>query len=255
MPQGTTNLLLASLSASSRDLLLSRGTAVTLPLKTTLYDADATPRYAYFITSGMASVVTSMPDGASAEVGVIGCEGIVGGVHLLGPTKIATNAFMQIAGTGLRIPFHELQQAYLSKSDIRDRILEDVQAQFVLASQLAGCNRLHDADSRFARWLLMCQDRTGSDLLGLTQDFLAMMLGAMRTTVSVIAGKVQREGMIEYRRGNVRILDRTRLEAAACDCYPIMQKTHAALYSKPLVSEIELVNLSSVPSNGLVQTH
>ena len=96
MPQGTTNLLLSSLSASSRDFLLSCGTTIPLSLKTTLYDADATPRYAYFMTSGMASVVTTMEDGATAEVGIVGCEGIVGGMHLLGPTKIATNAFIQL---------------------------------------------------------------------------------------------------------------------------------------------------------------
>jgi len=93
VPQGTTNLLLSSLSASSREFLLSRGTAIPLPLRTTLYDAYATPRYAYFMTSGMASIVTTMADGATAEVGIVGCEGIVGGTHLLGPTKIATNAF------------------------------------------------------------------------------------------------------------------------------------------------------------------
>ena len=120
MPQGTTNLLLSSLSASGRELLLSRGTMVPLPLKTVLYEADETPRYAYFITSGMASVVTTMEDGATAEVGIVGCEGLIGGLHLLGPTNISSNAFIQIAGAGLKVPFHELRQA-LSREDRHTR--------------------------------------------------------------------------------------------------------------------------------------
>ena len=184
MTQGTANLFLSALSINSRDRLLSRAVAMPLPLRTVLYERNETPRYAYFITSGMASVVTTMRDGATAEVKLVGCEGVVGVLHLLGPAKVATNAFMQIAGTGLRLPFHELQQAYRSNNEIRERILEYVQAQAVITDQIAGCNRLHDADARLARWLLICQDRTQSDVLMLTQEFLAMMLGSMRTAVT-----------------------------------------------------------------------
>ena len=150
MTQGTANLFLSALSINSRDRLLSRAVAMPLPLRTVLYERNETPRYAYFITSGMASVVTTMRDGATAEVKLVGCEGVVGVLHLLGPAKVETNAFMQIAGTGLRLPFHELQQAYRSNNEIRERILEYVQAQAVITDQIAGCNRLHDADTRLA---------------------------------------------------------------------------------------------------------
>ena len=99
-------------------------------------------------------------------------------------------------------------------------------------SQLAGCNRLHDNEQRLARWLLMAQDRTNTDTLHFTQEFLAMMLGARRTTVTLIAGVLQRQGLIKYQRGRVKILDRAELEAASCDCYQITKELYASLYSQ-----------------------
>ena len=224
------NRLLGSLSAESRHLLISRCTPVSLPLKMGLYRAGETPKYSYFMTSGMASVVTAMEDGGTAEVGIVGAEGIVGVLHLLGPGKVATDSFIQLEGTGLRIPFAELRQAYRSTEEIRDRILEFVQEQTICTNQIAGCNRLHEAEERLARWLLMAQDRNQSDVLNFTQEFLAMMLGARRTTVTLIAGSLQGAGLIEYQRGRVKILDRENLEAAACDCYRIIRDLHRGLY-------------------------
>jgi hypothetical protein len=110
-------------------------------------------------------------------------------------------------------------------------VLEFVQEQAVSLSQLAGCNRLHGNEERLARWLLMAQDRTHSDTLNFTQEFLAMMLGARRTTVTLIAGVLQRQGLIRYQRGKVKILDRANLEAASCDCYKITKELYASLYS------------------------
>lgn len=228
------NRFLSSLSPGNRDLLISRSTAVSLPLKTVLYRSGETPKHSYFMTSGMASVVTAMEDGESAEVGIVGSEGIVGVLHLLGPGKVATDSFIQLEGTALRIPYSELLQAYRSTEEIRDRILEFVQEQTISTNQIAGCNRLHEAEERLARWLLMARDRTQSDVLNFTQEFLAMMLGARRTTVTLIAGALQKAGLIEYQRGRVRILDQVNLEAAACDCYPILRELHTCLYSQAL---------------------
>ena len=109
-------------------------------------------------------------------------------------------------------------------------------------NQIAGCNRLHEAEERLARWLLMAQDRTQSDVLNFTQEFLAMMLGARRTTVTLIAGALQKAGLIEYQRGHVKILDRVNLEAAACDCYRIIRDLHTNLYGQ---TSSELNELSS----------
>lgn len=224
------NLFLSSLSAPARESLLSASTAVSLPLKTGLYAAEETPAFAYFLTSGIASVVTSMADGGTAEVGLIGSEGVVGSLHLLGPAPNFTDCFIQLEATALRIPFSKLQKAFQTSEEIRNRILEFVQTQTLSLAQLAGCHRLHEAEERLARWLLMAQDRVQSDDLHLTQEFLAMMLGARRTTVTVVAGTLQRSGLIEYRRGRVKILNRENLEAAACDCYKVTRQLFTNLY-------------------------
>ena len=189
------------------------------------------PKHAYFITSGIASMVTAMPDGGTAEVGLIGHEGLVGSFHLLGPARVTTECFIQLEATALRIPLrHRLQEIFLSSEEIHDRVLEFVQSRALSLGQLAGCHRLHEAEERLARWLLMAQDRVESDDLDFTQEFLAMMLGSRRTTVSAVAGELQRKGLIDYRRGRVRIIDRKALEAAACDCYQILQRLYVNLY-------------------------
>ena len=227
----TKNIFLAALSPSARDSILSACTPVSLPLRTMLYEADATPQYAFFMTSGIASVVTAMPDGATAEVGLIGYEGFVGSFHLLGPARVSSSCFIQLEATALRVPLSHLKTLFRSSEEIRDRVLEFVQAQTSSLAQLAGCHRLHEAEERLARWLLMARDRSQSDILNLTQEFLAMMLGARRTTVTMVAGSLQRSGLIEYRRGRVSIIDRASLQDAACDCYPIIKQLYASLYS------------------------
>lgn len=226
------NLLLACLSSESRERLTSFCTPVSLPLKTLLYEAEIDPHYGYFMTSGFASVVTSVTDGGSAEVGLIGREGLVGALHLLGPAKIPTRCFIQLEGAALRIPLSELRRVFRSSEEIRDRILELVQEQALSLGQIAGCHRLHTAEERLARWLLMAQDRVQSNDLYLTQEFLAMMLGARRTTVTVVAGTLQESGLIEYRRGNVKILNRENLIAAACECYQVVSDLYQNLYAR-----------------------
>ncbi len=230
MSDSRKNLFLSSLSPSAFERLISVTTEVGLPLKTALYKAEATPKHAYFITSGIASLVTAMPDGGTAEVGLIGHEGLVGGFHLLGPARVTTECFIQLEATALRIPLRQLQEAFRSSEEIRDRVLEFVQNQALSLGQLAGCHRLHEAEERLARWLLMAQDRVESDDLNFTQEFLAMMLGSRRTTVTMVAGELHAKGLIEYRRGRVRILNRRALEATACDCYQVIKRLDLDLY-------------------------
>jgi CRP-like cAMP-binding protein len=230
----TTNLLLSALSPESRELLMDASTAVPLPLRTPLYEAEETPAYAYFMTSGVASVVTTVTDGGTAEVGLIGREGVVGAFHLLGPAPVPTSCFIQLAATGRRIPLSELHKAFQSSPEIRQRLLEFVQAETLSLGQIAACQRLHEAEERLARWLLMAQDRVQSDALSFTQEFLAMMLGARRTTVTVVAGSLQQSGLIEYRRGHVKILNREDLEAAACQCYQVSKGLYNNLYKREL---------------------
>jgi CRP-like cAMP-binding protein len=226
----TDNLLLNALSPESRKLLVSRLTPVGLPLRTVLYATSETPAHAYFLTAGLASMVASMLDGATAEVSFIGREGIVGAFHILGPAEVPTNCFMQMEGAALRISLSDLKEIFESSEEIRQRILESVQEQVLTIGQIAACNRLHESQERLARWLLMARDRTQSDVLNITQEFLAEMLGARRTTVTMVAGALQRSGYIEYRRGKVKILDHVKLEEAACDCYKVIKRLYAGLY-------------------------
>jgi CRP-like cAMP-binding protein len=228
----TQNLLLASLSDANRALLLQHCVEVSLPLRTSLHKADERPEFAYFMTSGFASVVASNPDGDTAEVGLVGREGLVGGFQLLGPALALTDCFIQLDGTGLRISMAHLRHAFRSSPEINARILEFVQSQGLTLGQIAGCHRFHEAEERLARWLLMAQDRTQSDVLHLTQEFLGMMLGARRTTVTMIAGAMQRSGLIEYNRGSVKIPDRALLVEAACNCYPMVKELYDGLYKK-----------------------
>lgn len=236
MPSHAPNRLLSALSQGARETLLSKCTPIDLPLNYKLYTAEEMPSHAYFLMSGMASIVMTMSDGMTAEVGVIGCEGVVGGLQLMGPAKTSTDSMMQLPGSGLRMPFSELRKAFLSSEEIRNYLLEFFQEQAIMANQIAGCNRLHEAEERLARWLLMAQDRSQTDVLELTQEFLAMMLGSRRTTVTLVAGSLQRAGLIEYSRGRVKILNRQALEAAACDCYGVTKGLLKGLYkTKPEV--------------------
>ena len=222
-PQGT-NLLLGLLPEAYRAQLLSRMKPVVLSHESVLYEPNETPKYAHFLTSGMLSIVTYMSDGAAAEVGIVGREGLVEAFHLLGSADVPTRGFMQLEGGALRMPFDELQREFEKSLPLRRLIMRFAQSQGLMVTQLAACNRLHEVEARLARWLLMVQDRVGNDVLPLTQEFLAQMLGAQRSTVTLAAGSLQRSGVIEYHRGRVQIPDRNKLQKAACECYPVMLK-------------------------------
>ena len=222
-----------SLPAETRANLLAQCKPVDLPLHTVLYEAEATPAYAYILTSGMASIVTTMPDGMTVEVGVMGREAVAGSLHLLGPAVISTRCMMQLAGTALAIPLVQLAHLFAQDPAVRGRVLEFLQTQIASLGQIAACHRLHLAEERLARWLLMVQDRVESDRIDLTQEFLADMLGSRRTTVTKAAGVLEAMGAIDYSRGHLRVVNRERLIAAACCCYPIVQKLYANLYQDP----------------------
>jgi CRP-like cAMP-binding protein len=229
------NRLLAALSPQAIQILSPHLSPVDLPVRTSLFEPEQTPGHVCFMTSGIASVVTPMLDGGTAEVEIIGREGLVGSFYLLGSAAASTSCFMQIGGSGLRMGLPEMRRAFQDSPEIRGRVLELVQQQVLAVSQIAGCNRLHEAEARLSRWLLMAQDRLQSDEVHLTQEFLAEMLGTQRTTVTTVAGILQRSGLIEHRQGVVRIKDRAQLEEAACDCYRIVRQLYTNLYGKPLV--------------------
>ena len=219
MLEQSSNLLLNSLSPKYRGFLVSRMRPVTLPAREVLYEPDESPKFAHFMTSGIASIVGMMSSGASAEVGIWGKEGLVECFHLLGNAPIPTRCFIQIEGSALRMPFKDLQKEFQENDEFHECVLQSIQTQGAILGQLAACNRLHEAEERLARWFLMVRDRMESDNFYLTQEFLAVMLGSRRTTVTAAAGTLQRKGLIRYSRGRIHIVDLAGLEREACECY------------------------------------
>ena len=236
MFEQSSNLLLASLSPKYRSFLLSRLRPVTLGAREVLYEPDESPKFAHFMTGGIASIVGTMSSGASAEVGIWGKEGLVECFHLLGNAHIPTRCFMQIEGTALRMPFKDLQREFHENDELRECILQSIQSQGAILSQLAACNRLHEAEERLARWFLMVRDRMESDAFYLTQEFLAVMLGSRRTTVTAAAGALQRKGLIRYSRGRIHIIDPVGLEREACECYATVREIYQNFYTPVALS-------------------
>jgi len=226
------NTFLSMLSPALRSGLLRQAKAVELPVHTVLCETTSPPRYAYFLLSGLASIVTTKPNGESAEVCFVGREGVVGGLHLLGPTPLSTRCMMQMTGSGLRIPFQELQTAFDNSTEVRRLALEFVQQEAAVVAQIAGCNRLHNAEQRLVRWLLMAQDRVDRDTLAFTQEYLAEMISTQRTTVTITAGVLQERGLIRYSRGVIHIVDRLALEATTCTCYRTIKELFEGLYQQ-----------------------
>ena len=226
----TGNLLLDALTEETKDSVLALSKRVDLPLHTMLHEQNEMPTYAYFLCSGIASVVVSMPEGGSAEVGLVGREGVIGALHIIGPTPAPAQCFIQMEGTALRIRLGDLRRLFLENEELRRRMLEFVQQQSVTLGQIAACNKLHEAEARLARWLLMSRDRATMDTMTMTQEFLADMLGTRRTTVTLVAGSLARQGMIDYKRGKVTVLDRAALERTACDCYRVTKDALVKLY-------------------------
>jgi CRP-like cAMP-binding protein len=231
------NRLIQALSPASRTRLLGIATAVQLPQRASLSEPNGRETHAYFLTSGLASLVVTLEDGGSAEIAMIGNEGVAGATGLLGPLLPVAHCFMQITGTGYRVPMADLRRLFEESTEIRERLLQSIQQQTLTMNQIAACNKLHQASERFARWLLTAADRSESETVSLTQESLSQMLGTRRTTVALVAGLLQRRGLIRYRRGVVTIADRERMEEAACDCYRITRRLLENLYEELAVKQ------------------
>jgi CRP-like cAMP-binding protein len=211
------NRILTALPSSDRRQLLDAASIVAFPLRTVLFEPGRTVNAVYFPNDAVISLVTPFQDGTMVEVATVGNEGIVG-VPLVPSGGLAVRAIAQVAGRCLRLD----AAAFLELAD-RCRALQRLVESYtqVLFGQIAlsaACNRLHSNDARLARWLLMNQDRVGS-AFPITHDFLGQLLGVRRSTVSVSAGLLQRDGAIRYTRGRVTIVDRELLETMSCECY------------------------------------
>jgi CRP-like cAMP-binding protein len=220
--QPVRNAILLALPSHACAALFSKMEFVLLPVRTVLNEADEAIKFAYFLNDGLASFLSIAPDGKSVEVGLCGREGFVGLPLTAGLSTSPTRVIIQVAGQGFRIGAKQLLAAMQDCPELARRLQRFVQEMALQSSQVAACNRLHEVDERLARWLLMSQDRLSGDLVPLTQEFLAHMLGTRRASVSVAAGILQKAGLITYKRGTVKIENRARLEEAACNCYDIL---------------------------------
>jgi CRP-like cAMP-binding protein len=216
------NRILTALPVLDRLQLLEVVSKVALPAKTVLFEPGGPIDAVHFPTDGVISLVTPLHDGAIVEVATIGNEGIVG-VPLVPLGGLAVRAISQVAGHSLRmnaIAFLE----WLDRSPPFQTLVGNyTRALFGQISQTAACNRLHSSEERLSRWLLMSEDRVGSDQFFITQELLGQTLGARRSTVSVSAGILQRAGLIRYVRGHVTIVDRVGLETVSCECYAVIK--------------------------------
>jgi CRP-like cAMP-binding protein len=213
------NKILRVLPAKEYRTIFAALEFVELPTGT-LLNETATPIDAvYFVESGLASVLNIMEDGKSVEVGLMGKEGFAGVPVLVGFKTSPSRVVMQIHGSAFKMRAKEFSVLLPECPHLEKSLFRLSQEMAVQSAQIAACNRLHEVDERLARWLLMCQDRLGGNMVPLTQEFLAHMLGTRRASVTVAAGMLQKAGLIKYTRGEVKIENRKELENAACECY------------------------------------
>lgn len=224
------NRLFDALSPELQRTLALMLRPVELPQGSILFAPGETPSAVYFLTSGIATTVITVADGSMAEISVAGMDGVIGARSLTGPQPPVAQCFMQIQGSAMRFSMTDARRCFAESDEFRARILEYLQAEAYLTSQLAACNKLHHSTERLARWLLTAADRSGTDTLALTQESLAQMLGTRRTTVALVAGEMQREGKLRYSRGLVKIANRKALTTTACDCYAITKRLLDSLY-------------------------
>ena len=208
------NHLLAALPAADYARILPHLELVPMPLGEALYESGGQMRHVYFPTTAIVSLLYVMEDGASAEIAVVGNEGIVGVSLFMGGETTPSRAVVQSAGHAYRLTGQLLKLEFKRSGEM----------QHVLLRYTAVCNRHHSLDQQFCRWLLLSLDRLASNNLVMTQELIANMLGVRREGVTEAAGNVQRAGLIEYNRGHITVLDRTGLEARACECYAVVKK-------------------------------
>ena len=219
----TKNQILNALPDEDYQRLHNHLEPVELKLGQVLYRPEETITDVYFLNNAMSSVIATTPDGQSAEVGVVGREGIVGIDVLMQVDSSPNEQIIQLPGGALRIRTEIIREEFKRGSAFQDLSLRYIHALLSQISQTALCNRLHSVEQRLSRWLLMCHDRATGDELTLTQEFLAIMLGVNRPTVTTSALILQGGRLIKYSRGKITVLDREGLEDFTCDCYKVVK--------------------------------
>jgi CRP-like cAMP-binding protein len=232
-PDPRKNQLLAALPADEWARWLPALEPVDMPLGEVLYESGTAMTHVYFPTTSIVSLLYVMEDGASAEIAVVGNEGIVGISLFMGGETTPSRSVVQSAGQGFRMRGHVLKEEFNRSGPVLHLLLRYTQALITQMAQTAVCNRHHSLDQQLCRWLLLSLDRLQASELVMTQELIANMLGVRREGVTAAAGKLQDAGVITYRRGHIKVLDRPKLETMSCECYEVVRKECARLSHYP----------------------
>jgi CRP-like cAMP-binding protein len=228
-PSSYKNRVLSCLPKSEINRLEPLLEPAILNVNDTLLEAGEKVQAAYFLEQGLCSIVVEMKGGTTVEVGLIGKEGVVGAAAMIGAEYSPNRGFVQVAGSGFRVDSRKLQEQAERSAELRACLQRSTQGLMSLTAQTAACNRVHELPERLARWLLTAHDRLDTDRISITHEFLGMMLGTGRPTVTLAAGTLQKAGLILYSRGHVTIHDRKGLEAVACECYQVVHDQYVRL--------------------------
>jgi CRP-like cAMP-binding protein len=242
------NIILSQLPADEYAALAKHLVPVELPLERRLSEPNQPIEFIYFLNSGLISTDAVTEKGEQVEVGVIGREGFSGLPALLDQPQMSHSVIMQGIGEGYRVRSSVVRNEFLKGGMLQRLVHTFAYLQMVQVTQSVLCNRMHEVEQRLARWLLTSADRMESEQLHLTQEFLSQMLGVQRSTVTVSAGEMQRNGMIEYSRGRIQIVDRARLTEVACECYGIVNASYSRLLQKDDRGEVSYVLSNEVPA-------
>ena len=222
-PSPLHNCLLAALPADSRKRVFPHLKRVTLPLGKELYAAGDTPRYAYFPTHSIVSLLYRMENGSAGEISVVGYEGMVGVSLFMGGQSTSSQAIVQSAGHAYRIPRRRLMEEFSRHTDMLGLLLRYTQSLITQMVQTAACNKHHSIDEQMARWLLLSLDRLDGNVMTMTQQMIANMLSITPERVTEVARKLQQLGVIRYSRGKITVRDRPTLEKLSCECYSVVK--------------------------------
>jgi CRP-like cAMP-binding protein len=231
--QVPSNLILSALPPEQYHRLMAQSQEVSFDIQHLFYEAKTPVEHVYFMLEGLGSVVTPMREGESVEVLLVGREGMVGLAGLDSPSLLVpTRAFSQMSGRALKINSSVVREEFERGGGLQKSLMHYFQFALVQISQNVGCNRMHELETRLARWLLMVRDRIDSSTFMLTHEFLAQMLGTSRSTVTLAAGVLQRVGLIQYHRGEIQILNPDELKNASCECYVHLKDSWDQLISR-----------------------
>ncbi len=228
-PEAKKNHLLRALPQAVFERWLPGLEVVELPLGTVLYESGSTLSHAYFPTTAIVSLLYVMEDGASAEIAVVGNEGVVGVSLFMGGESTPSRAVVQSAGHGVRLTSQTMKAEFTGSAPVMQLLLRYTQALITQMAQTAVCNRHHTLDKQLCRWLLLSLDRLQSNELTMTQELIANMLGVRREGVTEAALKLQQAGLISYSRGHISVLDRPGLERRSCECYGVVKREYDRL--------------------------